>query len=333
MNKSFISSLCLMTFMSLSAKDYDAEFEISNVTTTSTRASVFISFSNDCPINGVEFCLNIPDGMSFYDVSYASEGRGFNYDEEEEEYTLVWKETHEDKGKYVFVGGWTEDEDLSAGKGDMFRVRITLNGNTATKDMFHLSNVETSSHGTIIPTRYEAGKFGANGYSSFSSTKPMLFDETTTTVYYATEIVDNTITLTQAESNTSKEEEGLILKGKEGESIFAISVAEGTDAPTNILTGCARGTKADEDVNNVHVLSTNKGVTGFYLYSGSIPPGKAYLEGANTGAPLRVVIEDVNGIQEVSAEDLEGVIFNLNGQKVNEAKKGIHVVNGKKVMF
>jgi hypothetical protein len=42
---------------------------------------------------------------------------------------------------------------------------------------------------------------------------------------------------------------------------------------------------------------------------------------------------DTNGINAIeSADMLNGDIFNLQGQKVNRAQKGVYIVNGKKIV-
>lgn len=215
------------------------------------------------------------------------------------------------------------------------KAKDDFNGICSLNDVFANATKET------VHVKYRIGSFGKGGYSSYSNSKNVLFEETTS-AYIANleEGEDGSTIVKLIETACAPEETAVILKGEEGQPIYAINGSsvdvKDADVSSNVLIGSVRGLVA----NDVHVLTTEKdeatgkNVTGFYKYSGWIPAGKAYLDlEGKTNAPLRVVIEDVNGIQEVAAEDLDGVIFNLNGQKVNEAKKGIYVVNGKKVMF
>ena len=39
------------------------------------------------------------------------------------------------------------------------------------------------------------------------------------------------------------------------------------------------------------------------------------------------------GINAVEKDTVDGEIYNLNGQRVNNARKGVHSVNGKKVII
>lgn len=196
----------------------------------------------------------------------------------------------------------------------------------------HVSSAyqETS---TFIPTKFRIGELGANGYSSYSSSKNVVIEgeeENPITSYYAKYDGENVVlTKTDVVSN----EVGAILKGKEGATIYGIC-AENADDPkdANDLVASIRGIDASTVNEPIHVLSTEDGVTGFYKWNGWIPASKSYLKGI-TNPVAKVIIRDETGIEEICAEDLDGVIFNLNGQKVNEAKKGIYVVNGKKVMF
>jgi len=40
----------------------------------------------------------------------------------------------------------------------------------------------------------------------------------------------------------------------------------------------------------------------------------------------------MTSINTVKTNNLNGVIFNLNGQKMNKAQKGLYIINGKKVV-
>ena len=47
-----------------------------------------------------------------------------------------------------------------------------------------------------------------------------------------------------------------------------------------------------------------------------------------------IVWLDVTGIQEIDAttDNAAATIYNLQGQKVNKAEKGIYIINGRKVL-
>ena len=67
-----------------------------------------------------------------------------------------------------------------------------------------------------------------------------------------------------------------------------------------------------------------------------IPAGKGYLVIASESgvkAFYPFTEEDATGISEVNdVKDFGGAIYNLSGQRVNKAQKGIYIINGKKVL-
>ena len=104
-------------------------------------------------------------------------------------------------------------------------------------------------------------------------------------------------------------------------------VAEGTNV--NFVGVYNATTVADGD----YFISDGK----LYKSAGetSIKPFRAYLDATSAGAEVKLFIdgtatsiESINGAAE--AED--GAIYNLAGQRVGKAQKGIYIVNGKKVI-
>ncbi|MCR4592066.1 MAG: hypothetical protein K5672_02805, partial [Bacteroidaceae bacterium] len=130
------------------------------------------------------------------------------------------------------------------------------------------------------------------------------------------------------------EETPVILKGAPGTYSFLI--------PKNILglpfiENDMKGTLKPIEATGKYVLAkpADKEV-GFYLAeTGTIAPCKAYLE---VNAPeIKAFYFDgdgANAIKNVNVNATEGSsIYNLSGQRVNKAQKGVYVVGGKKVLF
>ena len=172
---------------------------------------------------------------------------------------------------------------------------------------------------TVVASDYA---LGTNGYSSFSSANATKV--TGATAYYVA--VDGDVAkLTAVEGNVVPANTGVILKGTEGANVTFAPNAD-VVAGANELSASVSGAT----VSGVHVLATKSGETGFYKYTGTeIGAGKAYLEGVTLS---RVLFDTETGIENVELNNIEA-IFNLQGQKLNETKKGINIVNGKKVMF
>ena len=53
---------------------------------------------------------------------------------------------------------------------------------------------------------------------------------------------------------------------------------------------------------------------------------------AATADEAKAALLSTTGITNVKANADSNAIFNLNGQKVNKAQKGLYIINGKKVI-
>ena len=113
--------------------------------------------------------------------------------------------------------------------------------------------------------------------------------------------------------------------------------------PTNgALTGvyCKDGIPFSYVPANAYVLQNGDNGLGFYQVeednSFKITSFRAYLTAPASGArSLRIVYADneSTSISEVSNKYNDGTTFNLNGQRVEKAAKGLYIKNGKKVVI
>ena len=121
-----------------------------------------------------------------------------------------------------------------------------------------------------------------------------------------------------------------------------IEAAAGTYELTNIESADAiadndllvsNGTVAG-DGSSIYVLANKDNKVGFYLLKSGdkIPAGKAYLQVSASGREFIGFAEDVTAIKSVETVKADGAIYNLAGQQVKNAQKGIFVINGKKVI-
>ena len=91
------------------------------------------------------------------------------------------------------------------------------------------------------------------------------------------------------------------------------------------------------DGESIYVLAKKGEVVGFYLLTKDevIPAGKAYYKApAGDGARAFIALGgDVTGIKTVeSVKAANNAIYNLAGQRLVKAQKGLNIVNGKKIM-
>ncbi len=126
----------------------------------------------------------------------------------------------------------------------------------------------------------------------------------------------------------------VILEGAKGTYALTATTAT-TDAASNLLKA-STGLTAD---GTQYVLASKDGVTGFYkLANGeTLPAGKAYLVvdglapqfiGFSFGEATGIAAVEANG-----AGILNDGLYNLQGQRVAQPRKGMYIVNGKKVII
>ncbi|MBP5770569.1 MAG: hypothetical protein J6W75_04320 [Bacteroidaceae bacterium] len=119
---------------------------------------------------------------------------------------------------------------------------------------------------------------------------------------------------------------------------WGVATADSYTDEAGLLTGVY--TNANINGDNRYVLQTpiegeNEGVQAFYKVKSDFTatPYKCYLT-YNAGADVKMLGFDFGGedaINGIEAETENAEIFNLAGQRVNKAQKGIYIVNGKKV--
>ena len=135
--------------------------------------------------------------------------------------------------------------------------------------------------------------------------------------------------------------EGLYIAGTPGRheipqtetSMFYANLLKGVTEPISI---------SPTDGNYTNFIPSNgKYGVGFYTLSstGTLDAGKAYLQlsTASVAGVKALKIEfdendDPTGIAITPASTEKQTIYNLAGQRVSQPQKGIHIINGKKVL-
>lgn len=173
----------------------------------------------------------------------------------------------------------------------------------------------------------------ASGYATLASDKALDFTGIEgLTAYIVSAKSENTATLTAVDAAPAGT--GLVLKGTGGSS-YTIPVAETEPAAitNNLLIGAVGG--AEVTASSVYVLDGGM----FKVFSGTqILPGKAYLPKTTGDARQLELVFDGEATGIAGATDLMGSgnagneVYNLNGQRVRGAAKGIYIMRGKKVI-
>ncbi len=171
-----------------------------------------------------------------------------------------------------------------------------------------------------------------NGYSTYTSDYAFTVSGATA---YAASVSDATVTLTEIGTSVPAGV-GVMLYGEaNGTATITPATEEPAEVSSNDLVGVSSVTDALEDGTN-YVLS-NDGVDTRFVGIGSSTIAdlahKAYISIASSSAKsLSISFGEATGISEVAveAETTSGAMYNLAGQRVNAAAKGIVIKDGKK---
>ena len=207
----------------------------------------------------------------------------------------------------------------------------------------------------VLKDNFDAGKVQSDiylrkGYNTFSSSVDVLVPDVVDAVYTATTNADGVLLNEVLDLDVYGEDAILT-----GNGVILESSAWGTvpfvawngrmlsnDAPVkskqmdygvNELVPVFDATHFDPAT--VYVLNNNQFKAVKDDDATNVPAGKAVLLSAVELAArtLDILNADVTGISELQNDDKAGEIYNLQGARVNTpAKKGLYIINGKKVM-
>lgn len=172
----------------------------------------------------------------------------------------------------------------------------------------------------------------SSGYGSLAVAQGLDFSGVEgLTAYVVTKTTNDAVTLTSVDELPASS--GVILKGTPNAPYSIPVKADAAYAGTNLLSAAVTAT--DIEANTAYILQYGE----FHLVTAAstVPAGKAYLLATHVPSPARTmnfVFEDeTQGISAVeTAKAQDGQTYNLAGQRVKNAVKGLYIVNGKKVI-
>ena len=127
----------------------------------------------------------------------------------------------------------------------------------------------------------------------------------------------------------------VVLEGEEG--TYTFNFADDVETVENDLKGTYAPLEYTDDTPLYYVLNvlpTNAEI-GFYALNGTLAANRAYLEiqgGAATVKGITLSWGNPTGIETVKTAQAGKTIYNLAGQRVLNAQKGIYIVDGKKAV-
>lgn len=208
--------------------------------------------------------------------------------------------------------------------------KVLLKGNV--QSYFSVAGIKGTKEVTTITVPV---KLNASGYATFASAYPVDFsDDSEFSAWQITGVSGNAITFEQI-TEIVKAGTGVLLKGTASSTINIPVAATGTDiSATNKLEGIITATAIAADT--YYGLSGNKFVK---VNAGTVPAGKALLPASEISAATReltfVFEGETTGIRGIENSELrnEKSFFDLQGRKVAQPKKGLYIMNGKKVIM
>ena len=124
---------------------------------------------------------------------------------------------------------------------------------------------------------------------------------------------------------------GVLLKGAEG--TYAIPVASSSNNNTSALVGVNVATEVEGA--GIFVLMKGEQGVGFYKTNNAFTVGAhtAYIPALSDPSRNFIAFDEATAIKAIESKQQSGEIYNLAGQRVKSAQKGLYIINGKKVVI
>lgn len=127
---------------------------------------------------------------------------------------------------------------------------------------------------------------------------------------------------------------GVLLKGDAGDYAIPVIAESTTDVDGNEFVGVTEETEVV--AAGIYVLLDGDSGVGFYKTTTAFTVGAntAYLPATVANAARKFIAFDggATAIKSVKSQQKGSDIYNLQGQRVKAAKRGLYIVNGKKVI-
>lgn len=179
-------------------------------------------------------------------------------------------------------------------------------------------------------------KSGENYYATFSCDRDVEFLEAEV---LTVDVENGTISLNEIASKQVPANTGVLLRSAKESDVFTYIESAPAIEGTNLLRpACEKMTEGFKYYKLAYDNYTEKTGLGFYWGAAeggafTVKPGLAYLavpqaQAANVkGFSFDGTQTGINGVEATTAK---GAIYNLNGQRVEKAQRGIYIQNGKK---
>lgn len=234
-------------------------------------------------------------------------------------------------------------------KGDAELKKVTFPGVASTEEWSTVSTVFTTTDAdnyvlslgnsgntwmtnvSIVKATPESVTVTSDGYATYVSDYDLDFSATAIKAYTA-KVEDGKVVLTQIEKVAAGTPVVLCCKGGQTEEIPFANTTD-TPAESDLVAGNGATVATTDGTYTNYILNNGKGIGFYQANDQTVDKGRAYLHVAGTSeARLAVVFGDATGISSVKAAADGEAVYNLNGQRVKNASKGLFIIGGKKVV-
>lgn len=182
-------------------------------------------------------------------------------------------------------------------------------------------------------TLTDCSNYGVDGYYT-TMYLPVNVTVTGAKVYTVNDGVGNSLDVEELTDGFVPANTGVVLEGTSASATATVSTATGT--VTSVLTGTAPVMSYDPANENVYVLSVANSKLGFYKFAGTELKGfRAYYQTTGGGSSTRGFVLNFGGTAtgiNAATFNANGNAYDLQGRRVNNAQKGVFIINGKKVV-
>lgn len=182
-----------------------------------------------------------------------------------------------------------------------------------------------------VPTTVKK-EITAAGYATYCSLYPLDFSTVVGLTAYTATLSETEVNFTPV-TGTIPAKTGVLLMGAEGE--YQIPVAASSSNITSALIGVNKETVVEGA--GIFVLMDGSEGVGFYkttAESFTVGAHTAYIP-ASEENPSRsfIAIDEATAIKAIESKQQSSEIYNLAGQRVKSAQKGLYIIGGKKVVI
>lgn len=323
------------------------------------QQTLSVKLKNDIGIQGVQFDMYLPDGISFCtDERGEADGITLNSSRATQSKTNYFNYALQSDGSLRVVFASKPGYAIAAGDGEVVSVNVQVQSNMTpgyyplllkniTLSDMQLNGYRTAAIEAVLTVTepYATFTMPTAGIRTYSHDRPLDFTYVEgLKAYIASGFSPSTGEVLLTRVYQVPAGEGLLLKGDAGS--FDVTCAETDMYYSNLLTGVVTATTVQPSYGNSTNYFLNNGENGirFYGASAAVSMGneEAYLQlpstvKANGVRGIKMRFEDENGpgeqtgISEIAGDDGQSAtIHDLQGRRVENTSKGVYIIEGTK---